>query len=198
MPPRPALDVVDVAGGRHDIEQVDDRQRGRHPERRVVHARSLAVGKGNIVDPALAVQPRGPERAGFLIFGVLRRPEAKVVIESHALVDVGGEDVEMVDAQRPNPAIERVLLRDVRQSLHVAVELDRHPMVIAQPQRPSLKRPLDPAGFDALGFEVVLRPVEVRIVPDLVGCVAHARRLTAGEDHAVVPALFHGTQKYLV
>ena len=150
------------------------------------------------MDAALAVQPRGPECAGFLVFGVLGRAEAEVVVEGDALVDVGREDVEVVDAQRPHAAIECVFLRYGRQALHVPVKLDRHPVVIAKAQRPALKRPLNPAGFDALGFEIVLRPVEVSLVPDLVGRVAHAGGLPTGEDHAVVTALFHRTQKNLV
>ena len=58
-------------------------KRRRHPERRVVvHAGAGAVGKGHVMNAALAVQPRSPQAAGILVFGVLGRAEAKVIDKS--------------------------------------------------------------------------------------------------------------------
>ncbi|MNV77881.1 hypothetical protein D3C71_1713420 [compost metagenome] len=120
-----ALDIGEPAGGRHQVEQVDDVERRRHPEGGVVQARAAAVGKGDVVHAALAMGPGGPETSRLLVGRVFRYPEADLVVEGDRFVDIGREAVEVVDAQRFDAAVERVFLVDWRQTVHLRIEFER-------------------------------------------------------------------------
>ena len=60
VPAWATLDAVDIACGRHDIQKIDDVHRRRHPESDMVEPRPDPVGKGDVVDAALAVHPGSP------------------------------------------------------------------------------------------------------------------------------------------
>ena len=124
VPPRPTLDIADIASRGHQVQQVDDVQRRRHPERNVVQPRPLSVGEGHIMHPALAVHPGCPETVGLLILSVFGHPEPKVTVECHAVVDIGRKDVEVVDAKRLNAFVSRVFLMDRRQAIHLVIKLE--------------------------------------------------------------------------
>ena len=63
VPPGTAFNIADIAGGRHDIQQIDDIHRCRHPEGDVMQPRAGAVGKGDVVNTALAMHPGSPQMA---------------------------------------------------------------------------------------------------------------------------------------
>ena len=126
MPPRPAFDIADIAGGGHQIEKINDVQRRGHPKRRVVQARPQPVGERHVVHATFAVHPRGPKATRVFILGVFRHAKAHVVPEGDRCIHIGAEGVEMVNPQRFDTFIERVLLMDRRQAIHLGVEFQRH------------------------------------------------------------------------
>ncbi|ENN88749.1 hypothetical protein RHSP_43422 [Rhizobium freirei PRF 81] len=188
---RTALDVADPAGGRHQIEQVDDVERCRHPEGGVVQTRAAAIGEGDIVDAALAVGPGSPETAGFFVLSVLRDAEAEFVIEGDALVDIGREAVEMVDAQRLHAFVEGVFLMDRRQAVHLRIEFKGDAVRIAGAEGPRLVGALDPFDRQVLALEEMRCLVEILVAEDLEAEVAGFRLIGFLEHDAVMAALLH-------
>src|SRR6202012_519449 len=66
-----ALEVFQVAAGGHDVAEMQHVHRRRHPIAEMVQARSLAVGDGEIVHIALAMQPGGSDAAvGAVLLGI--------------------------------------------------------------------------------------------------------------------------------
>ena len=115
------------------------------------------------------VQPSRPKLSRFFILGVLRRSEAEVLIESHALIHVRRKDVEVVNPQRSDTAIEAVFLVHRLQPLHVPIELDRNAVIVADAQGAALEGTIYPLRSDALSLKVVFGTVEVVVIPDFVG-----------------------------
>ena len=131
MPARAALDIGQPAGGGHQVEQVDDVERRRHPEGDVVQARAATVGEGDVVHAALAMRPGRPQFAGLGIFRVFGHAEAELVVEGHRFIDIRRIAVEVVDAQRLHTLVERVFLVDRRQAVHLGIEFERNAVRIA-------------------------------------------------------------------
>ena len=126
MPPRPAFDIADIAGGRHQIEKINDVQRRGHPECGMVQPRPQPVGERHVMHAALAVHPCGPKATRVFIFGVFRHAKAHVVPEGNAGIYIGAEGVEVINPQRFDTFIERILLMNRRQAIHLGVEFQRH------------------------------------------------------------------------
>src|SRR4051812_7814761 len=79
VPARPALHVGEIARGRHHIAKVQDVERSRRPDADVMQPRSAAVGEGEVVDIALAVQPNRPELAVAVVsLGVFGQAETEL------------------------------------------------------------------------------------------------------------------------
>ena len=60
MPARPAFYVGHVSRGGHQIEQVDDIQRRRHPQGQMMQAGAAAMGERHVMHAAFEVHPCGP------------------------------------------------------------------------------------------------------------------------------------------
>lgn len=112
MPSWSAFDVGQISSGRHKIQKVDDMERRLDPECHVVQTRASAVGEGDVVNAPFAMHPHRPQQPRLLIFGVFGHAEAHLVVKGGGAIDIGGEAVEMIDAQGPRAAIERILLMD--------------------------------------------------------------------------------------
>ena len=63
----------------------------------MMQARTGSVGKGDVVNTALALHPRRPEPSGILVLGIFGGAEANVVIESDTVVDMRRETVDVID-----------------------------------------------------------------------------------------------------
>ena len=122
MPTRAALDVGEVSRRGHEIEQIDDVQRRRDPECRVVQSRPATVRESHVVDAALSMHPGGPQHAAVLVFRVFGDAESHLVVEGDRSVDVGRKTVEMVDPQRLHTVVEPILLMDRRKTIHLVIE----------------------------------------------------------------------------
>ena len=192
--PGPRSILLHVAGGRHQIEQVDDGDRMRHPEREVVQAGPAAIGEGDVVHAALAVRPGRPQPVRHLVLGVFGDAETNLVIERHRFVDVRREAIEMVDAQRLHALVERVLLMDRRQPVHAGIKLERHALDVARAQGARLKRAVDPFGRQLPRPEEVFRLIEVWLAEDLEAEGTDARLGPFAQHDAMVAALFQRAQ----
>ena len=119
------------------------------------------------------------------------------MIEVDALVHVGGEQIEMIDAQRFYAPVLGILLRDVRQSIHLEIKLYRYAVVINSCQGSTLKGAFDPANRLADRFEISVRLIELLFIEYLVGEISGRCFVGLGQNDRVVTTLFHGAQKNL-
>lgn len=78
VPSRSAFEIGKVAGGGHQIAQMNDLQRRRHPISQMVQARPAGIGEGEVVHIAFAVHPgrRDVTRRPILL-GILGKPEVQ-------------------------------------------------------------------------------------------------------------------------
>ena len=83
MASRPAFNISDIAGCRHQIQKIDDIERGGHPKCDMMHARAGAISEGHIMYAALAVHPCCPKPAALLIFGIFCDAKSDIVIKCH-------------------------------------------------------------------------------------------------------------------
>ncbi len=169
MPPRSALDIGQIPRSCHQIEQVDDVERCRHPKRGMVQARSRAIGKRHVMHAALAVHPCRPKPPRLVVFGVFRHPKSDGIIKGHAGVHIRGEDVEVINPQWFDAFIERVFLVDRRQPVHLDVKFQGDPEHVLRPQASAHEGPLHPfhgevlrgkpcGGFVQIGLIIKLEP----------------------------------------
>src|ERR1700730_19201144 len=82
-----ALDVLQKSTGSHNVAEVQNVHRGRHPVRKMVQARALAVGDSKIVHIALAMKPGGGDASVRTVFlGVFGQPGAEPGGRTHGAV----------------------------------------------------------------------------------------------------------------
>src|SRR5439155_20728927 len=98
VPAGSALHVGEVARGRHHVAQVQDVERAGGPDADVVQPRPAAVGEGEVLDVAFAVQPHRPKLgiAGVVGLGVFGQAETELRIKVVARLHVRGEAVDVV------------------------------------------------------------------------------------------------------
>ena len=134
----------------------------------MVQARAAAVGDGEVVDIALAVHPGGcdaPVRSVFLaIFG---QAEAEPGVEIDGVLDLGREDVEMVEPLRMAALVEVVAPQQMRTLLHRGIEFELEAGGIGELQRAALERLLDEGVGDAVLGEEAGGLVEIAVIADL-------------------------------
>ena len=81
MSPGSTFNIVDVARGGHQIEQINDIQWRWHPKRNVMHPWPGAIGERHIMNATFAVHPSGPELLALFILGIFRDPEPEIPVE---------------------------------------------------------------------------------------------------------------------
>ena len=197
VPPGPAFDIIDITGGRHHIQQVDDIHRRWHPEGNVMQPRAGTIGKGDIMHTAFAMHPCRPQMAGFRILGIFGRAKAQIIIETDAGIHIRRKTVEMVDPQRLDAGVARILLMNGGQSLHFKIELQRNAVRVKHPQRASLKRPFHPFSCHALVTEIGGCLVDIILGIDAEGQIAATGRIALCQHQTVMPAFFHRAQANL-
>src|SRR5579862_4639507 len=92
MPAGPALEILQIAARGHYVAQMQDVHGARHPIGKMVQARALAVGQGEVMHIALTLQPsrcNSPIRAVFL--GIFRQAEAEPRVEIEGVLNFGGK-----------------------------------------------------------------------------------------------------------
>ncbi len=144
---------------------------------------------------AFAVHPCGPQLFADFILGVFRHPKPEIRIERDRGVYVVREDVEMVDPQRFDPAIERILLVDRGKAIHLVIELQRNAHVVRGQEGAALIGAIHPLRRTALGAEIRFRPVQIILVECLEAHHLNRTRLVGFlEDDAVVAPFLHRAQ----
>src|SRR5579872_3627406 len=191
VPARPTLDIAEIAGGRHQVEQVDNVERGRDPERDMVKARTQSVRKGDVMDAALAMHPSRPKLRPVVGVGIFRHAKADRGVKFRRRPHVRRKAIEMVDAQRLDAAIERIFLMDRRQPLHADIEFERYADIVARAKSAALIRRLDPARWKSPLIEKALGSIEMILVEDLEGERTGQADIPFFEDQAVMAALLH-------
>jgi len=100
VPSGAALHVRQIARRRHHVAQMQDVERACGPDADMVQPRSAAVGEGEVMDVALAVQPHRPEPriAAIVGLGVFGQAEAQLSVEIVRRLHVRREAVDVIDA----------------------------------------------------------------------------------------------------
>ncbi len=110
----------------------------------MMQPRPDAVGEGEIVHIAFAVQPNRPKlRIGAVGLGIFGETEAKLGIEVIARLHIGREAVEMVDALDAGAMISAVFLQHRWRLIHPGIEFERHAERVGGAQRAALMGRLD-------------------------------------------------------
>src|SRR5665213_4136295 len=147
---------------------MQDVHRGRHPIRKMVQARALAVGDGEIMNVALAVHPRRRDAAVRPVFlGVFGQPEAEPRVEVDGVLNLGGEYVEMVEPLRMAALVEIVAAQQMRALFHRGIELDLKTKGIGEVQGAALERLLGERAGNAVFGKERRGLVEILLVADL-------------------------------
>ena len=112
----------------------------RRPDADVVQPRPAAVGEGEVVDVALAVQPHRPELAdrGVVGLGVFGQAEAELGVEVVARLHVGREAVDVVDALDAGALVGGIALQHALALVHLEIEVERHAGDVGGAQRAAL------------------------------------------------------------
>ena len=76
----------------------------------MMHARTKPVSERDIMHSAFAMRPSRPETAGLWIFGVFGDPKAEIRPKRHAVIDMARKHIEMIDPQRFDAVIKRIIL----------------------------------------------------------------------------------------
>ena len=136
-----------------------------------------AVGEGEVVDVALAVQPHRPELgiAGVVGLGVFGQAEAELGVEVVARLHVGREAVDVVDALDAGALIGGIALQHALALVHLEIEVERHAGDVGGAERAALVRHLGKRGGQIAALEPVGGAVEVVLARHL-----EAERLGGG------------------
>ena len=160
-----------------------------------MQSRAAAIGEGEVVDVALALQPHRPELGVVAVgLGVFGEAEAKLGVEIIARLHVGREAVEMVDSLDARALIGGVLLQHALALIHFEVEFERHAEGIAGAQRTPLMGGVAERGGQTFGAEPMGRSVEIVLARHLEAERAAARLRRLAQHDGVVIALLHGPQ----
>src|ERR1700733_9882005 len=163
-----ALHVGKIARRRHYVANVDDVEDVGIPQSDMMQARADTVGEGEIVDVALAVHPYGPELGvGVVGLGIFGEPEAELAIEIVALLHVGREAIEMVDALNAGAKMVAILLQHAGGLVHLHVKIERHPERIGGAQRAPLMRQIRERCRQVAAIEPERGAVEVLLAGKL-------------------------------
>src|ERR1035437_6756266 len=147
---------------------MQDVHRGRHPIGEMVQARAPAVGDGEVMHIALAMQPRRRDAAVRPVFlGVLGQPETHPRVEVDGVLNFGGEYVEVVEPLRMAALVEIVAAQQMRALLHRSMEFDLKAERVGELQRAALERLLGKRVSDAVSRKEGRGLVEILLVADL-------------------------------
>src|SRR5271169_1281869 len=141
---------------------------GRHPIGEMVQARAFAVGKREVVHIAFPMQPRGSNTPAWPVFlGIFRQSEAEPGVEVEGILNLGRENIEMVEPLRVTSPVEVVTAEQKRALLHRCTEFDLEAEGVGELQRAALKRLLRKSANDAALGKKCRRLVEILLVADL-------------------------------
>src|SRR5262249_19365674 len=162
VPAGAALQIREIARGRHQIAEMNDVHGGGHPVGKMVQVWSPAIGERKVVHIALAMQPGGSNASvRSVLLRVFGEPKSERHVKIHRALHVGRKDIEMIEPLRMHPFMIRVLLQQPLARFHLEAELDRHAERINGGERAALIGTLDKSMLDGFGFEEMRRPVEV-------------------------------------
>ena len=164
MPPRPAFDVFHIPCRGHQIQKIDDIQRGRAPERKMVQPRSDAIGKGHVMHAAFPVHPCCPKLLALRIFGVFRYAKAKITVKGHRRIHIRAETIEVINAKRFYAFVKRIVLMDRREAVHLVVKLNGNAQIVRGQKCFALIGPFHPRGGPPFGFEIAFGAIKVCLV----------------------------------
>ena len=97
----------------------------------------------------------------------------------------------MIDPQRPDAAIQVIMLVNRGQPVHPVVELDRNPVVVRRCEGPALKRPFGPVDAVAKVPKIPLGPIEVFLVIGLERDQVRTWPRRRFQDQAMMAPFFH-------
>src|SRR5262249_21812017 len=156
---------------------------------------SGAVGEREIVHVALAVHPGGDDAAvATVLLGILGHAEAEQRIELDRVLQLGREDVEVVEPLRLHALVVSVELEQALALLHLEIELERRAERIDRLQGPALIRYLDKPMAQAFGGEERGRFVEILLAADLEADPLARRRRGFLEHQGMMLALLDPAQ----
>src|ERR1700742_2681663 len=134
----------------------------------MVQARALAIGDGEVVHITLAVHPGGCDAPVWTVFlAILSQAKSEPRVEVDGVLNLGGEDIEMIEPLRMAALVEIVAAQQMRPLFHRRIKLDQEAAGIGELQRASLERLLDKLVRDTVLGKERRRFVEVAVIADL-------------------------------
>src|ERR1700754_2904774 len=114
---------------------------GGYPKCKMVQARALAVGDGEIMHVALAVHPRRRDAAVRPVFlAIFGETESQPRIEVDGILNLCREYIEVIEPLRVAALVEIVAAQQVRTLLHRSIEFDLKAEGIGRLQGAALER----------------------------------------------------------
>ena len=126
----PTLDVADIAGRGHQVEKINDIERGWYPKGNVMHTRPIAVCKRHVVYTTFTMHPGGPQFFAFFIFRVFGYAKTEITIKCYRGINVGRKTIKVINTQRLYSVVQRVFLMNRLEPVHLVIELKRYAHVV--------------------------------------------------------------------
>src|SRR5882757_2748768 len=190
-----ALDVLQEAAGSHDIAEMQDVHRRRYPIGEVMQARALAIGDGEVVHIAFAMQPgSGDPPIRPVLLAIFGQPETEPCIEIDRALHLGREYVEMIEPLRMAALVEVVAPQQMRALVHRRIEFDLEAERIGELQRAALERLLGKRVGDAVLGKEAHSLVEIAFIADPEAEPVAGRRLRLAQHQRVMLMLLGAAQ----